>query len=306
MMKNTGAGNRESGVKVSSRMAILNIICAMIMIGVWLAGCGGGSGGGGKKDPAPTYNALAVGVIIQGQSDEVFGSTNRNSYKVLSSPNRDLKRIDLAPGYRKYVAQSTASFRAAAVTDEFLTENDALILLAWDAVRGAEQYQVFYNNIKVWDSADAHDADPDYEPSNPQAYLDLDDELKDKITTAGADYKFQILALKGNTVITRLPEVTASLGMILETITAVFNTTIPNLTWSGVANAHEYKLTIFNGNKYETSTFGFEDKISATSYDVSAIPSISHQYHHVWVDARNLDANGNPEEITRGIGGFNY
>lgn len=79
-----------------------------------------------------------------------------------------------------------------------------------------------------------------------------------------------------------------------------------DLTWGGVSNADEYKLTIFDGDEYGTSEFKFSDKTSTTSYKVSDIHSINTGHYKVWVDARNLDASGNPKEITRGIDGFDF
>ncbi len=172
------------------------------------------------------------------------------------------------------------------------------ILLAWDKVSGAGHYQVFYQGSKVWDSVTVNTADPAFKPESPQAYLDLDGELKDTITTSGR-YEFQIMALNGDTIIKELPRVTASLGLNLQSIPQI-NFSLPNLTWSTVTNANEYRIS-FNGVNADTVNG------STVSYNVSAkLATPPQQTYEVWVDARYSDGNGNPVEINRGIGGFSY
>ena len=212
------------------------------------------------------------------------------------------KRIDLSlDNVTRAQNQSTLGFREASVNAAILSSNVSFIFLTWDVVSGADQYQVLYQDNIVWDSNTVvPDIDPAFVLSNPQAYLDLDEELSDKITMAG-QYEFQIVALKGSAIIARLPKVTASLGMSLETLPSSVSFTSPNLTWNAVTAASEYKVT-FNGGD------GFKVNKSTTSYNVGTVlTAVSSENHYeVWVDARYLDGGGKLVEITRGISEFDY
>ncbi len=297
-----GFRNWESGVAVSSSRSIPGLIFSTLLMGVLLAGCGGGSGG---SNPL-TYRALGVGVIIQGPSNP--GSFSISSYGAFRKPDVYLKWIDLASGCPQPRVQSALVFQAAAVSKEFLEENTALILLAWDKVNGADHYHIYYGSQVVWESdkVDSGEDPGGFNPNNPQAYLDLGYELSGKVSTAG-EYRFQIIAVNsGDTEGTRLPEVSASLGMVLGKIPQNISYANPNLTWDSIDNADEYKITIFDGDEYETSEFIYPDITRTNSFNLSAIGLNNGVRYNVWVDVRSLDSLGNVKEIIRGIGWFNY
>lgn len=308
MKRDSGVGSQKSVVAVSLGKSVFGLIFTVLVMGLVLTGCGGGGGGKKKDDKTnpPNYKAMGVGVIIQGQSNT--GSLSVGSYGTFRKLDIYRKWIDLAPGGPQPRVQSTLVFRATAVSKEFLEDNTALILLAWDKVSGADHYHIYYGSAKVWES-DKVDAGKDpggFNPNNPMAYLDLDHELIGKISTAG-EYRFQIVAVNaGDTEVTRLSEVSASLGMVLGQIPQNIKYNNPNLTWDNIANAHEYKMTIFNEDQYELSTFIYPVITRNASYDISSITDINHGHYNVWVDARYLDSLGNVKEIIRGIGGFDY
>ncbi len=297
-----GFWNREPGLAVSSSHSIPGLIFSALLMGVLLAGCGGGGGG---PNP-PTYRALGVGVIIQGQNN--IGSFSIGSYGAFTKPDIYRKWINLAPGCSQPRIQSESVFWAAAVSDQFLKDNTALILLAWDKVNGADHYHIYYGSRMVWESdkVDSGEDPGGFNPNNPQVYLDLDYELKEYIIQAGV-YKFQIVAVNsGDIEGTRLPEVSASLGMVLGMIPQNISYANPNLTWDSIDYADEYKITIFDGDEYETSEFIYPDITHTNSYNISAIGLNNGVRYNVWVDARSLDSLGNLKEIIRGIGWFDY
>lgn len=292
-MKKKYSGVNQPGLAVSVRVIIFLLA---LIASIFLNGCGGGSGGGNNGDDNPTYKSLGVGVTIQSSSDSKMQSM---SYQATGF---GWKRIDLSLNAPK--AQMVPVFRTADSSNSAgidPTKNIYLMLLAWDKVDRAGHYQVFYQGNKVWDS-DTFDiiADGAFDKENPQAYLDFDDELK-TVTLAAGPYQFEIKALDGNTVIAELPKVNASLGVYLQAIPEIsdFNVTKPDLKWSAITNTIEYRIS-FNG--VNTATVGY----STLSYDVMQKLTASATYYRVWIDARYLDANGNPVEITRGRGGFTY
>lgn len=278
-----------------SEKAIAWLIITVLVIGIFLTGCGGSNKGDGNPPPGVINNAIGVGVIIQSRSTMTFSSFNGHPAGVT------WKKVDLAPGTGGVQAVPLARQRYQAAAFD-LTDKLALILLAWEKVAGAGHYQVFYQGIKVWDSATVDiTKDPAFEANTPQAYLDSDDngELSGIITGAG-QYPFQIKALSGNAVIAQA-SVTASLGVHLQSLPAniVFND--PNLTWNPVTKANEYRIN-FKLAGEDTVTRATVDG-GIVSCDVSVVLELSNplKSYEVYVDARYLES-GNPVEISRGIG----
>lgn len=270
----------------------LKTVLSLTIVALTLAGCGGG----GSKPPV--YHALGVGVIMQSRS-----AINALSFDADQRPCFDpnWKRLDFSPASLTAVQSKASSvIRLASVSDDVLNENVSFILLTWDAVRNANRYQVYYGEEIVWDSNTVNeDMDPAFEPGNPQAYLDLDEELAGRITTAGV-YEFEIVALNGGVEKVRLPLVTASLGMILETLPDNITFSAPSsLTWNAVAATSEYRITL-------TGVAPVAVEGGLTSFDVATVLTAGPEYYEAWVDARYLDDGGNLVEVTRGIGGFDF
>lgn len=299
MTKNPVAGVYNTGVAARSGMSVF--ILALIVC-LFLAGC---LGGGGSVPKPPGYHASGVGVILQSKGGSDPGV--RSAKSLFGGSSR--KRIDFSPGVNPGYAPK-GTLRATGVAADVLTHNVTYLVLAWDPVPNATHYRIFYLGNEVWDSSSSatHAGDPAYDPNNPRAYLDLDDELKDENITQAGEYPFQITALDShNTVVVQLPEVTVSLGMLLDNFPTSIACTSGSslLTWTGVGGAAGYKVRIYSDANYGTMLSDSGTAyLTGTSYDLTGQALTAGAYYGVIVDAAAVSAGGQPLEIMRGIGGF--
>ena len=286
---------RRLGMTVKSGKIISSLIISALL-GITLAGCGGG-GGGGNSTPGVINNVIGVGAVMQSKIS-IMAS--------IGSSSSAWKSIVLPPN-GVYSFKPARLLRTAGANTTFPTGSFALIYLKWDPVNNATHYQVTYQGNPVWDSDITYPGDPAFVAANPDAYLNLDNQLADKITAPG-NYQFQINALNGSAVVAQSAVITVSLGMYLDNypvMTATpYNSYTQQLSWTGVTNANGYRVQVYNDDWNLVVDSGSSILITGNSYTISGLTSNTH--YNVLVDAWALDGSGNPVEITRGVSGFTY
>jgi hypothetical protein len=288
------------------RLISRKILCGCVvtlLAALTLSGCGGsgGSSSGTPDTPAASITSvMAVGVIAESKTADI-NSVSLGSGSV--SPN--WKRLDVP-----LVNQTGVTTQRIMANSINLTGKDiyAYIYLAWNAVTGANSYQVCYNGTPVWDSTDSHPNDPAVGPT--QAYLDVNEELSGKISAVGS-YSFQIKAFNVNGTLLAEGIVAASLGVKLgdypKNITYVNGT--HQLSWTGVSGANGYRVQLYKGADYtncslDSSKAASGSLIIGAGYDLSG-KGLEGDYAGI-VDAYATDSGGHPLEIARGIFGMTY
>ncbi len=288
-------GSRKRMTVRSGKIISGLIISALLVI--TLAGCGGG----GTPTPTPTpeviNNAIGVGVVMQSRISIMasIGSSS-SAWKSIVLPSNGV-----------YSYKPARLLRITGANTTFPTGSFAFIYLKWDPVNSATHYQVTYQGNPVWDSNTTYSGDPAFIAANPQAYLNLDNQLANKITAPG-NYQFQVNALNGSAVVAQSVVITVSLGMLLDNypvMTATsYNSSTHQLSWTGVTNANGYRVQVYNNDWNLVVDSDSSTLITDNFYTISGLTSNTH--YNVLVDAWVLDGSGNPVEIYRGISGFTY
>ena len=264
------------------------------------------------------YKLNGFGVIAapfssdEGSVASLAFNNDNDSFKRISWD--DFERRD-EPNYANTTTMSLEndfSGSTAAVSDDFLNHNTSYFALKWEAVDGAEKYQIKYKNELIWDSAiDPNDKEP-YSADDPQAYLDLSDELSGETITAG-DHDFQLLYIKSNNE-NIVASISLSIGQYLSNYpTELARTEGQNqITWQGVDEAHNYRVKIYADNKFANEQWS-SDLINADNsstysvpFDGSSLNDTVDDHYHFTVDAIYYDEDGLPLELTRNNSGFRY
>ena len=227
-----------------------------------------GCGGGGSK--TPVYEVKnAIGVIMQSKSDET-GSGN-----------------------------------------PALTEKTAYFYLNWTKVSGATKYTincVELENAEIWNTETVNpNNDGTFNWNNPEAYMDLDEELP--MIHEGGKYSFKIVAWNGATIIHEFPAVTVSLGEVLKSYPEhiQYNAETQTLSWETVNEARGYRVTVYADSNYQEKRFNSgADLLKMDSYSLAGKGLSTGSYYSVIVDAVAVDQTGRTVEITRGVSGFNF
>jgi hypothetical protein len=267
---------------------------SLLILFTFLSGSLAGCGGGGSSTTITAAGAVTgIGVIMESRLNEAGGGSNINS---------EWKRIVLP--VKGVTAAVGGTVSTASVSDSFLSSHVAYIFLNWEPVSSASHYKVAYNGTTVWDSDDTNSADPSYDKTDPQAYLDLDDELSGKISSAG-QYTFQVTALNGTTTVATYTAVTVSLGRLLENYPTGISYASGSLSWTGVTAASGYRVRIYDGSNILRADSG-ATLLTTLSHSLASAGLSSGTYYNVFIDAQALNSSETPVEITRGVSGFTY
>jgi hypothetical protein len=259
------------------------------------------------------YKLQGRGVIIQRVSGEMDSLSMKPSSAIAL-----WKKVSLE---EKVEFQNTPVYKAnnvkvKAVSDSFLKDNISFILLSWENLSQTwvNHYRIYYKgpdgslNEFVWSSADPHPEDPPADP-DPQvntAYLDLDKELDQKVTTAGT-YVFRVVGLSGNESQSKeLPDITVSIGMLLSNYPTGLNFTDPLLSWTKVPEANGYKIGIYNDSSLSSGVWDSGvTLLPATQSSINVPAGLTVGTYYYWnVDAHAVDSTGYTAEITRTVSGF--
>lgn len=308
-MEICGSRKRKSEVRIRKpgmtvRLGkIISGLTLSALLGITLAGCGGG-GGGGNSTPGVINNAIGIGVVMQSRISIMasIGSSSSAGKSIVLPPNG------------VYSLEPARLLRTAGANTTFPTGSFAFIYLKWNPVNNATHYQVTYQGDPVWDSNITYSGDPAFVAANPQAYLNLDYQLKDKITAPG-NYQFQINALNGSAVVAQSAVITVSLGNLLDKYPVMadnpYDSTTRKLSWTGVDKAAGYRVQVNYVDQNNVRNLVLDSGSSTLITDnFFTIPDnsglTSGIYYEVLVDAWALDGSGNLAEIYRGVSGFTY
>jgi hypothetical protein len=279
-----------------------------VLTALSLTGCGGGGGHDDSTPPTPPTSInsiMGIGVIAQGKGGAV-NSIAPNAVGI-SSTSPNWKRLDVPLVNQSGQTSQSDKLLASRVNSIAVTGDNvySYIYLSWNAVSGANSYQVLYNGNTVWASGDSHPNDP--KDGSTIAYLDLDDELAGKITAAGS-YQFQVKALNSGASVIAAGTLTVSLGVKLgdypKNISYVSGT--HQLSWTGVSGANGYRVKLYSDAGYKNLSHdsGAKPLLTGASYDLTG--KVSSGFYYGTIDAWATDANGSPLEIARGISGLTY
>lgn len=252
---------------------------------------------GVQEQEFTAYQLIGAGVVMQSPAN----STNQASSVKLTALKKEMNLSGVRKGVPTKSHRSQTKRISTKAID--LMGNASCIALNWEPINGAVSYGISYLHTdgiwhSVWDSDQAYPEDPAFDSSNPQAYLDLGNELAGFVTGAG-NYTFKVSAFFDTRNID-LPQITVSLGMRLADFPRNLAYTNSLLSWSSVSGASQYRTLIYrDGILVDQAIHG----VGVTSMIVpeEVIPG---QYHEWYVDAQALDETGWLAEITRAISGF--
>lgn len=324
-------------VKIGSKTAITddngNFSITGVPVGTyWVIASGSDSGlnhlagnaylsvvkGSNSCSPIQVYNIEGYGVT--GVDEVTMSSVNVKSFgtqsiKIFS--NNSMKNsihhesIPMQPKINMFNSLSNSLFNNASLLDNRL----AYFYLHWKPLTGVVNpiYKIYLGTSedatkKVWDSSIANYIAPAQYPSgtawdasNPKAYLDLDDELKDQVINAGV-HQFLIVVYDSDTKYQELPSISISIGM--NSAPTNLRRTGNQLSWSQASNANKYILGIYSDAAMTVEIQSSDLPQSATSFSYDNTKVTSPGTYYWIIESYVNDEAGWPMEINAGLSAF--
>lgn len=245
------------------------------------------------------YQITGIGVILQSMTTTLQNQTTGNQYSAINQQVEEMDWANLAREDSLYSITEKSLEKNMEKAD--LINKIALILIKWKPIQQVISYKIKYNNQEIWNSKNLNEnVDPAFNSDEPEAYLDLNDELAGKITETGS-YQFQIIGVKNSGEI-KLPVINTSLGQMTDNYpdninydenSGILNWQLnnePNNVSYRVSIAEDYANIAIGNFKYQT------DKISANEVSINGQLE---KGDYIVIDAFAYD-NGWLVEMSRG------
>lgn len=192
----------------------------------------------------------------------------------------------------------------AAASPEVVFDNETYFVIRWDSILGAASYTIQFlgedmtasDGPVVWSSQISRPNDPSFDPAEPTAFLDLDDELSGLDLEVGKTYYFRVVSPIG-----QYAPIGITFGKYLTGFPEEVTVASDDVSWETVDGAAGYRVVVYRDNAVEWESPIISDNMIALPAGLS--PGT---FYYCMVQACFTDSSGWTREITSNVTGFVY